>query len=176
MHPMPEVTYVTGGARSGKSAYALQLAEPYGLRVFIATAEAFDDEMRVRIDRHRDERADTFITIEEPLHLDRALASLPEGTGVVLVDCLTVWLGNMMHHLGDDEAIAARIDALLEVLEAPPCDVILVSNEVGMGIVPENAMARRFRDLAGTINRRVAERSSRAFLLCSGLPLALKNR
>jgi adenosylcobinamide kinase/adenosylcobinamide-phosphate guanylyltransferase len=171
---MNQVIYVTGGARSGKSSHALKLAEPYAARVFLATAEAFDDEMQERIDRHRIERSGAFFTIEEPLLIDRALRDLPEGTGVVLLDCLTVWLGNLMHHLGDASAIEARIDALLEVLHAPPCDIILVSNEVGMGIVPENAMARAFRDLAGTLNRRVAECATQAYLLCSGLPIVLK--
>ncbi|MBN1929179.1 MAG: bifunctional adenosylcobinamide kinase/adenosylcobinamide-phosphate guanylyltransferase [Chlorobiaceae bacterium] len=171
---MPEVIYVTGGARSGKSSYALKLAEPYERRVFVATAEAFDGEMQRRIDKHKEEREDRFTTVEEPLHLDRALRNLPEGAEVVLVDCLTVWLGNMMHYLGDESAINERIDALLDVLSAPPCDIIFVSNEVGMGIVPENAMARDFRDLAGTLNRKVAERATQAYLLCSGLPLVLK--
>ncbi|NTU53851.1 MAG: bifunctional adenosylcobinamide kinase/adenosylcobinamide-phosphate guanylyltransferase [Chlorobiaceae bacterium] len=172
---MREVIYVTGGARSGKSSYALGLAEPYDKRVFLATAEAFDDEMRRRIDRHKEEREGQFITVEEPIYPDRALRNLPEGTQVVLLDCLTVWLGNLMHHFGSEVAIDERINALLGVLDAPPCDIILVSNEVGMGIVPENAMAREFRDLAGTLNRRVAERSSQAYLLCSGLALVLKN-
>ena len=171
---MNKVIYVTGGARSGKSSYALRLAEPYERRVFLATAEAFDDEMRERIDRHRDERGQTFTTIEEPLYIDRALSTLPEGTEVVLLDCLTVWAGNLMHHLADAAAIDERIGALLDVLESPTCDIILVSNEVGMGIVPENAMARAFRDLAGTINQRIAERATHAYLLCSALPVILK--
>lgn len=171
---MNQIIYVTGGARSGKSSHALKLAEPYAARVFLATAEAFDEEMRVRIDRHRDERADAFSTVEEPLFLDRALSNLPVGTDVVLLDCLTVWLGNLMHHHGDVSAIDERIDALLGVLQTLPCDIILVSNEVGMGIVPENAMARSFRDLAGTLNRRVAACATQAYLLCSGLPIVLK--
>jgi adenosylcobinamide kinase / adenosylcobinamide-phosphate guanylyltransferase len=171
---MPDVIYVTGGARSGKSSYALRLAEPYERRVFLATAEAFDGEMQRRIDKHREEREGLFTTVEEPVFIDRAIRNLPEGTGVVLLDCLTVWLGNLMHHLGDEAAISERIDALLDVLQAPPCDIILVSNEVGMGIVPENPMAREFRDLAGTLNRKVAERAKQAYLLCSGLPLVLK--
>ena len=174
IEPMHEVIYVTGGARSGKSSYALKLAEPYERRVFLATAEAFDGEMQRRIDKHKEEREGQFTTVEEPVFIDRALRNLPEGTGVVLLDCLTVWLGNMMHHLGDEAAINERIDALLDVLSAPPCDIIFVSNEVGMGIVPENAMAREFRDLAGTLNRKVAECATQAWLLCSGLPLVLK--
>jgi adenosylcobinamide kinase/adenosylcobinamide-phosphate guanylyltransferase len=171
---MNQVIYVTGGARSGKSSHALELAISYRRRVFLATAEAFDDEMRDRIDRHRDERGSSFTTIEEPLFIDRTFRDLPEGTEVVLLDCLTVWAGNLMHHIGDPEAINARIDALLEVLKSPPCDIILVTNEVGMGIVPENAMARAFRDLAGSINRQVASCATRAYLLCSGLPIVLK--
>ncbi len=172
---MTKVVYVTGGARSGKSSYALHLAEPYENRVFLATAEAFDDEMRDRIDRHRDERGSAFTTVEEHLYIDRVFRNLPEGTDVVVLDCLTVWLGNLMHHLGDAAAMDERIDALLDVLQSPPCDLVIVSNEVGMGIVPDNAMARAFRDLAGTLNRRVAERATHAYLLCSGLPVPLKH-
>ncbi len=171
---MNRVYYVTGGARSGKSSYALRLAEPYLHRVFLATAEAFDGEMQARIDRHRQERGSTFETLEEPVFIDRALRNLPAGTDVVLVDCLTVWLGNMMHYLQGQDAIDQRVDALLAVLADPPCDLIFVSNEVGLGIVPENAMARDFRDLAGTLNRLVAERATHAWLMCSGLPILLK--
>lgn len=172
---MKKVIYVTGGARSGKSSYALQLAEGYQERFFLATAEPFDGEMQRRITRHREERGGAFRTIEEPLYVERAIASLPvSGNGVVLLDCLTVWTGNLMHHLETDKAIDSRIDALMAVLQGPPCDVILVSNEVGMGIVPENAMARRFRDIAGTINQKVAAVASEAWLLCSGIPVRLK--
>ncbi len=171
---MAKVIYVTGGARSGKSSYALQLAGCYAGRVFLATAEPFDGEMRNRIDRHREERGNAFYTIEEPLYVERALTSLPSGTDVVLLDCLTVWAGNLMHHAETDDAIASRVDALLEALRHPPCDMILVSNEVGMGIVPENVMARRFRDIAGTINQRVAAAATEAWLLCSGIPVRLK--
>jgi adenosylcobinamide kinase / adenosylcobinamide-phosphate guanylyltransferase len=174
MKPMNKVIYVTGGARSGKSSHALALAGTYRRRVFLATAEAFDDEMRERIARHRDEREEAFTTIEEPLMIDRALRNLPEGTEVVLLDCLTVWLGNLMHHLAAPAAIEERIEALLDLLKEPPCDIILVSNEVGMGIVPENGLARSFRDLAGTLNRRVAAAATHAWLLCSGLPIVLK--
>jgi adenosylcobinamide kinase/adenosylcobinamide-phosphate guanylyltransferase len=171
---MHEVIYVTGGAKSGKSDFGRRLAEPYERRVFLATAEAFDDEMRERIGRHQSERTGRFTTIEEPLFIDQALRKLPQGTEVVIIDCLTVWLGNLMHYLGDDLAIFSQIDAFLNVLKSPPCNIILVSNEVGMSIVPDNAISRRFRDLAGTLNRRVAECSTRAYLLCSGLPLVLK--
>ncbi len=173
---MAKIVYVTGGARSGKSSFALQLALPYGNRVFLATAEPFDGEMEQRIGKHREERGEQFTTVEEPLALDIALRALPEGTEVVLLDCLTVWAGNLMHYAegkGEDE-IEQHIERFLEVLRHPPCVLVLVSNEVGMGIVPENAMARRFRDIAGIINQRVASLATEAWLLCSGLPLRLK--
>ena len=171
---MINVIYVTGGARSGKSSFALRLASRYEKKVFLATAEPFDDEMKSRIGKHREERGDQFITIEEPLYPEQALLNLPPGSEVVLLDCLTVWAGNLMHCFEDEGEINNRIDCLLEVLRQPPCDIILVSNEVGMGIVPENAMARRFRDIAGIVNQKVASRATEAYLLCSGLPVRLK--
>lgn len=171
-----KIVYVTGGARSGKSAFALHLAVPYNKRVFLATAEPFDPEMELRIGKHRAERGEQFTTIEEPLDLDRALRELPEGTEVLLLDCLTVWAGNLMHYAEErgEVDIEQQIERFLEVLRHPSCDIILVSNEVGMGIVPENAMARRFRDIAGIINQRVASLATEAWLLCSGMPLRLK--
>ena len=171
---MSNVIYVTGGARSGKSTFALQRTDRYEKKVFLATAEPFDDEMRHRIGKHQEERGDGFITVEEPLYIQRALQQLPPGSEVVLLDCLTVWTGNLMHHFDSDKAMDTEIALFLEVLRNPPCDIILVSNETGMGIVPENAMARRFRDRAGLVNQRVASLSTEAWLLCSGLPLRLK--
>ncbi len=171
---MPKIIYVTGGARSGKSSFALRIAECYPKRVFLATAEPFDEEMERRIARHREERSDMFQTMEEPVYPERIFMQLPEGTGVVLLDCLTVWTGNLMHHFGTSEQIERRIDAFLEALAAPPCDIVLVSNETGMGIVPENAMARQFRDIVGIINQKVASIADEAYFLCSGIPLKLK--
>ncbi|TCD47455.1 bifunctional adenosylcobinamide kinase/adenosylcobinamide-phosphate guanylyltransferase [Chlorobium sp. N1] len=169
------IVFVTGGARSGKSTFALNLAMQHERRVFLATAEAFDGEMEARIRRHREERSDAFTTIEEPVGIGEALGRVPAGTGVVLLDCLTVWTGNLMYRFGEDEsAIEREIESLLGVLRDPPCSVILVTNETGMGIVPENAMARRFRDMAGIINQRAATLSDEAWLLASGLPLRLK--
>jgi len=191
---MSNVIYVTGGARSGKSSFALQLAARYANRVFLATAEPFDDEMQWRISKHQQERGEQFTTVEEALYLDQALGKLPAGTEVVLLDCLTVWAGNLMHYFepsvsdrlphtdlelvhGKEKGeweIDRQIELFLDVLRHPPCDIILVSNEVGMGIVPENAMARRFRDRAGIINQKVASIATEAWMLCSGLPLKLK--
>ncbi len=173
---MSNVIYVTGGARSGKSSFALQLSARYTNRVFLATAEPFDDEMQWRIGKHQQERGEQFTTVEEPLYLDQALGKLPGGTEVVLLDCLTVWSGNLMHYFEEkgEEEIDRQIERFLDVLRHPPCDMILVSNEVGMGIVPENAMARRFRDRAGIINQKVASVATEAWMLYSGLPLKLK--
>ncbi len=171
---MKDLIYLTGGARSGKSAFALQRSGRYANKAFLATAEPFDHEMAVRVEKHRKERGSDFYTVEEPVHIDRALREMPEEIDVVIVDCLTVWAGNLLHKLGTSEEIMAFVGRLLDVLQNPPCNIILVSNEIGMGIVPENAMAREFRDIAGIINQKVASVSTEAWLLCSGLPVKLK--
>ncbi len=168
------VIYVTGGARSGKSAFALQCAERFANKAFLATAEPFDNEMVARIEKHRQERGHGFRTFEEPVDIDITLRSIPGSIDVVIVDCLTVWAGNLLHKQGSNEAIMSHVDRFLAVLQNPPCTVILVSNEIGMGIVPENSMAREFRDIAGIINQKVAKVSTEAWLLCSGLPMRLK--
>lgn len=171
---MGDVVFLTGGARSGKSSFALKRAEGYAAKVFLATAETFDEEMVLRVKKHKEERGDEFHTIEEPVYLDKALQGIPGNTEVVIVDCLTVWAGNLLYKLKDDGTIMSHVDRLLDVLQNPPCTIILVSNEVGMGIVPENAMAREFRDIAGVINQKVAGVSTEAWFLCSGIPMRLK--
>ncbi len=171
---MDDVVFLTGGARSGKSSFALKCAEGYAIKVFLATAVAFDEEMALRVKKHREERGDKFHTIEEPVYLDKALQRMPGNTEVVIVDCLTVWAGNLLYKLKENGAIMSHVDRLLDFLQNPPCNIILVSNEVGMGIVPENAMAREFRDIAGIINQKVAGVSTEAWFLCSGIPIRLK--
>ncbi len=172
---MRKVTLVTGGGRSGKSRYALQLAgRCNGKRVFIATAEPFDDEIRARIGKHREERGEAFQTIEEPLDLAGALRALSDDVEVAVVDCLTLWLGNLMHHHGAGTEDHPEVSELLQILDAPPCDLIIVTNEVGMGVIPENAMARRFRDAAGRLNQEVARRAGQVVLMVSGLPVHVK--
>ena len=167
-------TLVTGGGRSGKSRYALDLALPRDSKAFIATAEPLDDEMRARIAKHREDRGEEFITIEEPFDLAAALQSLPEGTEVAVIDCLTVWLGNLVHRHRSGEGGFPEVPALVEVLRDPPCDLIIVTNEVGMGIVPNSEIARRFRDLAGTVNQTVAALADEVVLMVSGVPLVVK--
>jgi adenosylcobinamide kinase/adenosylcobinamide-phosphate guanylyltransferase len=173
---MPSITLITGGARSGKSSFALSLGlQNYSKRAFIATAVPLDQEMKERISRHRKERGDEFQTIEEPIEISRVLTDLPGGTEVVVVDCLTVWLGNLYHRFQDaEEKVRVQVEAFLDHLDHPVCDLILVTNEVGWGIVPENPLARSFRDMAGYLNRRVAQKATFAYLLCCGIPLPLK--
>ena len=173
---MAEITLVTGGARSGKSAFALERARgKYAHRALVATAVALDEEMRQRILRHQKERGDTFHTLEKPVRLAEAISSSAGKSDVVVVDCLTVWLGNLYHHFNESESsIEDCVDRFLAVLDKPPCDLILVTNEVGWGIVPENRLARVFRDRAGRLNRQVAQKARHVYLLCCGIPLALK--
>jgi adenosylcobinamide kinase/adenosylcobinamide-phosphate guanylyltransferase len=171
---MKKIVLVTGGSRSGKSRYAMETALWYGRRAFIATGTACDGEMAQRIAAHRAERGERFVTIEEPTDLAGALGRLPPGTEVALLDCLTVWVGNLMHAHGDEAATYPEMEALYKALEDPPVDVILVTNEVGSGIVPANAMARRFRDLAGTVNQRVAARADKVVFCVSGIPVTIK--
>ncbi len=163
---------VLGGARSGKSRHAQRLAEAVaGAHVFIATAQAFDGEMRDRIARHRADRDARWHTVEAPLALADAIGAA-DGVGVVmLVDCLTLWVSNLL--LGDHD-IDAATDALVAAIEAASARIVVVSNEVGYGIVPDNALARRFRDVAGILNQRVAAVVDRVDLVAAGLPLRLK--
>lgn len=167
------VTLVLGGARSGKSRRAQALAEaaPVDRRVFIATAQAFDAEMRERIDRHRADRDARWRTVEAPLDLAAAIAAADAPGALLLVDCLTLWTSNL---LLADQPLDPALDALCAALAAARGRVVLVSNEVGWGIVPDNALARRFRDLAGIVNQRVAAAADRVELVVAGLPMVLK--
>lgn len=165
----PRLTFVLGGARSGKSAYAESLLADDALRTYIATAQAFDDEMRARIGDHQDMRGANWTTVEAPLALAEAITRQPHQPA--LLDCLTVWLGNLMHA---DRSLQQEGDRLVEALVAAPGPLVVVSNEVGLGIVPENDMARRFRDAAGRLNQQVAAVADRVVLVTAGLPMTLK--
>ena len=169
-------TLVVGGARSGKSAFAESLitatTRPPTTRSrrYIATAEAWDDEMRTRIAQHQRDRGGDWLTIEAPLDLPAALAATQPGE-VVLVDCATLWLTN---HLLADHDLPTLTEALLAALAACPAPVVIVSNEVGWGIVPDNALARRFRDEQGRLNQRLAAAADLVVTVIAGLPLVLK--
>lgn len=169
------VTFVLGGARSGKSAYAQGLVEAAAARagrppVMIATAEALDEEMAARIAAHRRERGEAWRTVEAPLDLAGAVRNLSSGDAVA-VDCLTLWLSNLMFAERDVEAAT---DDLLAALAETAAEVVVVSNEVGMSLVPENALARAFRDAAGRLNRRVAQQADHAVVMFCGLGVTLK--
>jgi adenosylcobinamide kinase/adenosylcobinamide-phosphate guanylyltransferase len=170
---LPPLTLVIGGARSGKSAFAEQLITGSGRpRRYIATAGAWDEEMRDRITRHRQDRGTGWITVEAPLDLAAALADArPEEA--VLVDCATLWLTN---HLLAEHDLAAETTGLLATLIACPAPVVIVSNETGWGIVPENALARRFRDEQGRLNQRLAAESALVVTVIAGLPMLLKGQ
>ncbi len=164
--------FVIGGARSGKSRHAQRLAEDSGdALLFIATAQAYDKEMRDRIARHQADRDSRWRTIEAPIDLAAAIASEDREGTMILVDCLTLWASNLLLSESDPEP---QVAALLQAVAAPRGRIILVANEVGLGIVPDNALARAFRDLAGMINQRVAAISDRVDMIVAGIPLTLK--
>jgi adenosylcobinamide kinase / adenosylcobinamide-phosphate guanylyltransferase len=223
---LAQVTFILGGCRSGKSRFALEAAAgmPADQRVFIATAVPFDEEMRARVARHQAERGDAWTTIEAPQNLPEAIQEYGGGSKrVVLVDCLTLWINNLLLELSESRSgfltpsdargrrcrplemlttdpgcsafesacalpagviqgsettsslIRMRISRLIEAIESARCPVVLVSNEVGAGIVPENRLARSFRDLVGSMNQAVAACASRVFWVVAGIPVAVKN-
>jgi adenosylcobinamide kinase / adenosylcobinamide-phosphate guanylyltransferase len=170
--PLPRLTLVLGGARSGKSRYAESLIEAASsAALYLATAEALDDEMRQRIARHRARRGAGWTTIEEPLALAAALGAAARSGRPVLVDCLTLWLSNVMLEGRDADG---EIDALLAALPQLESPVVMVANEVGLGLVPETRLGREFRDHAGRLNQGVAARADRALFIAAGMPLVLK--
>lgn len=180
------LVFVIGGSRSGKSKFALDRANAlHGRKVYIATAEALDDEMKERIERHKKERSREWDTIEEPLEIASTIKSLRSHYNVMLLDCITLWLGNLLTKGQTDNAYAMKaIEEFLEVVKSfkdsivsdlnPLCHLIIVSNEVGMGIVPDNELSRRFRDMAGLLNQRVAEVADEVYMVVAGIPIKMK--
>lgn len=165
---------VGGGSRSGKSRYALELARTAGARLgFIATARALDDEMRRRIEAHRAERGPEFATFEEPADPARVLREFGSRFDAFVVDCLTLWVSNLLL-AGEGDTIAERAEALAAAAGSSPARVVLVSNEVGCGIVPENELARRFRDEAGRVNQIAARRAAEVYWMVFGIAVKVK--
>jgi adenosylcobinamide kinase/adenosylcobinamide-phosphate guanylyltransferase len=168
------VTLVLGGARSGKSRYAQQLAAQSQCVVFVATAKASDDEMHAKIERHKEDRPKDWLTVEEPLELPKVLAEHEDSCDVIVIDCLTIFVANLMEAEGENSAINRRIEALCEALQAVRCNIVMVSNEVGSGVHPVSALGRAYQDLLGEINQKMARIADDVVLMVAGLPLALK--
>ncbi len=171
-----QTTLIIGGCRSGKSRYALTLAEQtdQNQRTFIATSVPEDDEMKDRVRRHQEERGPGWKTLEVPIRLAQAISENCPAAGVIVVDCITLWLSNLMRDADTEYGIEDHIDRLSASLAAVQCPVILVTNEVGTGIVPDNRLARRFRDLVGTANQKLACVSDRVVWVVAGIPVFIK--
>jgi adenosylcobinamide kinase / adenosylcobinamide-phosphate guanylyltransferase len=167
----PRSWLVLGGARSGKTRRALAIGAAFSERYYIATAEALDEEMAARIARHRDERAEEWTTIEAPLDVPAAIAGITSADAVCVVDCLTLWLSNVMAARHDVDTAAL---ALCDAVRTARAAVVLVSNEVGMGLVPETPLGRAFRDHQGRLNQRVAAAAEQVEFVAAGIPLRLK--
>ena len=168
------VHLILGGARSGKSGYGESMAKQTDLDViYVATAQAHDQEMSERIAQHQLDRPKHWLTIEEPLALADVIQAHSKSNSVVLVDCLTLWLMNVMHHELD---LAEQVDALLATLEQTPGLVILVSNEISMGVVPMGELSRRYVDNLGRLHQQIAKHAQQVTLMVAGIPMAVKSR
>ena len=190
-----KIIFITGGARSGKSSFALNEASKInGKKAYIATAEALDDEMKERIEKHKKNRSQEWDTYEEPANISSVLSEIREKYRVVVLDCLTLWLSNILtrtqsaehppnnRRAGRTQTADKNIQEFIDVLKdfsvcslgSGFCNLYVVSNEVGMGVVPDNELAREFRDLAGFLNQRVAEIADEVYLVTAGIPIKIK--
>lgn len=173
---MNKTVFVLGGCRSGKSSYALERAQKASVdnTVFIATCVPHDDEMKSRVARHRKERGSNWQTVEAPVDLPQAIDRLNGKAGIILVDCLTLWISNLLMENPDSESVLHQVQSLTRSVKASDCPVILVSNEVGAGIVPENKLARLYRDLVGSTNQAVADCADQVVWVIAGIPVTIK--
>ncbi len=167
--------FVTGGCRSGKSQFALDFANRhFRKKLYLATCEAFDEEMAKRIEDHKKKRASDWRTVEEPVRIADAIRECRNNTEVVLLDCITLWLSNLLLRQKSDHEVMNEVTTLIDMVKQGPSSSIIVSNEVGMGIVPVDPLGRRFRDLAGMANQKIAEAAQTVVFMVSGMPLFLK--
>ena len=170
---MSKIVLVLGGARSGKSGYALEQASgAQGRKAFIATAEALDDEIRLRIENHKQERGKEWDTFEEPLHIASVIESIKGKYDVALVDCLTLWVSNIMHAgLSLDEEINKLVSS---ISVSPPALLYIISNEVGLGLVPDSPLGRLYRDHLGRLNQKIARLATDVVFMVAGIPAKIK--
>ena len=172
---MKKFIFILGGARSGKSSYAVNLAKSAGKRiVFIATCSPGDSEMKQRIKLHKKSRPRTWRVIEEGIHIDSALRKAKSRCDAVLIDCVGLFISNLMVVESSDKKIEEKVRQVIGQIKKSASDVIIVSNEVGMGIVPDNPQARRFRDLLGRINQMIAKEADKVIMMYGGIPMAIK--
>ena len=173
---MSEIVFVIGGCRSGKSRHALETARRFSgdKKVFIATCIPNDDEMKQRVDNHQKERGGAWKTVETPILLPEVIAENSRMSDTILVDCLTLWINNLLMEEETPEGIELKIPRLTAAIEKAKCPVVLVSNEVGAGIVPDNNLARMFRDLVGSVNQAVADCADKVVWMVAGIPITIK--
>ena len=173
---MNKIIFIIGGCRSGKSTYAMQTAEkvPAEQKIFIATCVPQDDEMKQRVARHQKERSQNWVTVEAPLDLPEAILQNSRREHVILVDCLTLWVSNLLMETGDENKIEETISQFIKALEKATGPIVLVSNEVGTGIVPENKLARKYRDIIGLLNQAVAKTAGKVTWMVAGIPVVVK--
>jgi adenosylcobinamide kinase/adenosylcobinamide-phosphate guanylyltransferase len=171
-----KTVFVIGGCRSGKSGHALNLAESMCRedRIFVATCTPGDDEMKQRVEKHQKERSATWKTVEEPLELSRTIDEWQEKAGIILVDCVEFWIANMMFRDKPDSQIEEGVIKLVESLNRSAKPVVLVSSEVGCGIVPENRLSRKFRDMVGFANQSIAKAADHVVWMVAGIPVTIK--
>ncbi len=174
--PPARLTLITGPSRGGKTRLALKIALSYPKpRGYLATAQALDEEMSLRIRRHQEEREGNFETMEEPLDLTRALRFPDQPYSIVIIDCLTLWLSNLMAKWGADEgSLRQEVGQVVDFFKSFAVPTVIISNEVGWGIVPDNPLARNFRDLSGNLNQELAAVADQVILTVAGIPLFLK--
>lgn len=166
---------ILGGAKSGKSSFAMELAEKIpGEKIYLATAQALDDEMKEKIKRHKKDRSSSWETIEETEEISQILKGLRFQCSVVVLDCITLWLSNLLHKGYDEGEVFEIIKKFLDTAKKSDYSLLAVSNEVGMGIVPKNKLARQFRDIAGKINQEIAKAADEVYFVFSGIPKKIK--